>query len=168
MTPQTWTINALSVELGIDRRSLARRLEGLSPMSERKIGRRTERLYRMRDVFAHLQSSGEDKLDINVERARLAQLQGEKLQIEIAEVRGRLISTDAVVEHWSGMVTEARGKLLALPARATLMVVRKTEAEICAVLTDLIYEALHAFARSAIPPDIEARIRKYETEVTAK
>jgi hypothetical protein len=43
MTKQLWSINALSVELGIDRRTLAKRLADLPPDEEKKIGARIEK-----------------------------------------------------------------------------------------------------------------------------
>jgi hypothetical protein len=92
----------------------------------------------------------------------LAVLQQERIRLEIGEKRGQLISAKAIVAHWQGMVGEMRGRLLALPNRAAPLVSRKDESQVFAVLNDLIYEALHGFARSAIPPDIAERIARYE------
>jgi hypothetical protein len=55
MQSKLWTINALSVELGIDRRTLAKRLEHLPPVKVLQVGRRTEKRWRLADVLAHLQ-----------------------------------------------------------------------------------------------------------------
>jgi phage terminase Nu1 subunit (DNA packaging protein) len=164
VTPKHWSVNALSAELGIDRRSLARRLEGLTPASEKKVGKRTERGYLLRDVFHHLQTDGAERLDLNAERAKLAVLQQEKIRMEIAEKRGKLLSVEGVTAHWQSIVTEIRGALLAMPNRAAPMLARRDEAYVSTVLTDLIYQALHAFSRSAIPPDLRDRIARYEQE----
>jgi hypothetical protein len=147
----------------MDRRALGRRLEGLEPVEERKVGKRTERLYRLADVFAHLHS--DERLDLNAERAKLAVLQQERIRIELGEKRGELISAKATVAHWQSMLGEVRGRLLALPNRAAPIVARKDEGQIFAVLNDLVYEALHGLARSAIPPDIEERIKRYQEKV---
>jgi hypothetical protein len=144
----------------MDRRALGRRLVGLEPVEERKVGKRTERLYRLADVFAHLRS--DERLDLNSERAKLAVLQQERIRLEIGEKRGELISSKAIVAHWQAMVGEIRGRLLALPNRAAPLVARKDEGQIFAVLNDLVYEALHSLARSAIPSDIEERIARYK------
>jgi hypothetical protein len=146
----------------MDRRALGRRLEGLEPVEERKVGRRTERLYRLADVFAHLRS--DDRLDLNAERAKLAVLQQERIRLEIGEKRGELISSKAIVAHWQTMVGEIRGRLLALPNRAAPLVARKDEGQVFAVLSDLTHECLHGLARNAIPPDIEERIKRYEEQ----
>jgi hypothetical protein len=162
VTPKMWSLNALSVELAVDRRSLARRLEGLEPATEKKIGARTERLYRLRDVFHYLGTGETQKLDLNSERAKLAVLQQERIRIEIAEKRGELLSRKGVVAHWRSMVSEWRSRLLALPNRAATMVARRDEAAAFAVLTDLVHEVLHGFSRSAVPPDVQERIGLYK------
>lgn len=166
MTPKHWSVNALATELGIDRRSLARRLEGLAPAVEKTVGKRTERGYLLRDVFHHLQTDGGERLDLNAERAKLAVLQQAKLRIEIAEKRGELLSAEGVKTHWQSIISEVRGALLAMPHRAAPLLARRDEAQVSAVLTDLIYQTLHAFARSAIPPDLSERIARYEREAS--
>jgi phage terminase Nu1 subunit (DNA packaging protein) len=134
------------------------------PAAEKMVGKRTERSYLLREVFHYLQTDGAERLDLNVERAKLAVLQQEKIRIEIAEKRGELLSADAVTTHWQSMVAEVRGSLLAIPHRASPLLARRDEEQVAAVLTDLIYQALHAFSRSAIPPDLLDRIARYEKE----
>jgi hypothetical protein len=56
MQQRLWSLNALSVELCIDRRTLAKRLEGLPPVEEKKIGKRTEKRWRLNDVIEHLKN----------------------------------------------------------------------------------------------------------------
>ena len=51
LTRQAWSINALSVELGLDRRTLGKRLDGLRPLEE---GPRGSKLYGLTDVIRHL------------------------------------------------------------------------------------------------------------------
>ena len=54
MNRRLWSVNALSVELEIDRRTLSRRLDGLVPAKKRRVGNREERSYLLSDVIAHL------------------------------------------------------------------------------------------------------------------
>lgn len=122
MIPQTWSINALSVELAIDRRVLSRRLEGLVPVSETTVGKRKDRQYRLADVIAHLFDRQGEQLDLNQERARLAVLQQQKLELEIAELRGVLIRTEAVQDRWNELVAAVRAKMLALPSKIAVAV----------------------------------------------
>jgi hypothetical protein len=55
MQAQLWSISGLSVQLGIDRRTLAKRLEGLTPASveERGNGAKVRR-YKLAEVVEHL------------------------------------------------------------------------------------------------------------------
>lgn len=56
---QLWSINALSVELGLDRRTLAKRLDGLAPAQE------SPKTYRLRDVLDHLRHYQDDLPDLD-------------------------------------------------------------------------------------------------------
>lgn len=65
MQRQLWSLNALSNELGMDRRTLAKRLHSLAPAETKQFDNRTEKLWHMADVVSHLQrqqkQSGSDK-----------------------------------------------------------------------------------------------------------
>lgn len=55
MQAQLWTISGLSAQLGIDRRTLAKRLQGLTPASvEKRSDGAKVRRYKLADVVAHL------------------------------------------------------------------------------------------------------------------
>jgi hypothetical protein len=55
MEAQLWTINGLSVQLDIDRRTLARQLEGLRPAAtEKRNGGSVVRKYRLNDVLEYM------------------------------------------------------------------------------------------------------------------
>jgi hypothetical protein len=56
MQKKTWSINALSTELDLDRRTLAKRLDGLAPATEKKVGDRTEKRWHLADVLAHFEN----------------------------------------------------------------------------------------------------------------
>jgi hypothetical protein len=55
MQRQLWSLNALSNELGMDRRTLAKRLQSLPPLETKEYDKRTEKLWHMADVVEHLQ-----------------------------------------------------------------------------------------------------------------
>ena len=122
MIPKTWTLSALSVELGIDRRSLARRLEDLPPAFEATKGKRVDRRYKLAAVVAHLYARERTGLDLNDERAKLAVLQQEKLQLEIAELRGDLVRASEVESRWQEVLATMRAKLLALPSKLAVAI----------------------------------------------
>ena len=53
MQRKTWSINALANELELDRRTLAKRLEGLPPATEKKVGSRVEKRWHLAAVLDH-------------------------------------------------------------------------------------------------------------------
>ena len=165
MVPDKWSINRLACELAMDRRSLARRLEGLAPVEEKKGAKRTERFYRLADVFGHLSRVDENEaLDLNQERARLTKLQAEKVALELAETRGEVVRMSLVVPHWQGMISRARSKFLALPSRAAAVIAPPDKLQWTAeTLQGFIYEALTEMATDeAIPPEITDRVEKHK------
>ncbi len=69
MQRQTWSISALSIELKTDRRTMAKRLDGLEPAEIKSIGKRTEKRYYMDDVIKYLnRSKNSDNADAKIER----------------------------------------------------------------------------------------------------
>jgi hypothetical protein len=58
MQRQTWSINGLSAELEMDRRTLSDRLSGLPPAESRQLKNRTEHRWYLSDVLEHLENPG--------------------------------------------------------------------------------------------------------------
>ncbi len=157
--PRTdWNLSSLATELGIDRRTLAKRLAGLEPVSTKTVGRKTERSYTLASVISHLADSGGD-LDLAQERAQLARLQQEKLRIELGELRGELVRVPLVEVHWQAMIAAMRARLVGLPSKIAPQV---SGPDGVAHAQDLIqtgvYEALAEIAGDAFPDDVRRRI----------
>ncbi len=57
MQPQQWSLSALAVELGIDRRTLAQRLQGVRHVTQKRVGQRIEKRWYLRDVLPYLDGS---------------------------------------------------------------------------------------------------------------
>ena len=66
-----WSINALSVELGIDRRTLSKRLDNLPPAETKRLKNRTEKSWALQAVVEHLNRSNKPKSTKN-EAAEIA------------------------------------------------------------------------------------------------
>lgn len=62
MQRQLWSINALSTELSLDRRTLAKRLDGLVPAQQ------SPKTYRLRDVLDYLRRYQDDLPDLDPSR----------------------------------------------------------------------------------------------------
>jgi phage terminase Nu1 subunit (DNA packaging protein) len=68
-------------------------------------------------VFNWLVNDSEE-LDLNRERAKLAQKQREKTALQVEEMKGELVSAEEVKTTWSGFVANCRAKLLSIPIKA--------------------------------------------------
>ncbi len=168
MIAKTYSISGLSVELGIDRRSLARQLEGLTPKSEKVVGNRTERQYTMADVVTHIfgRASDGEVYDYAVERARLTKAQADKTELEVKEIRGEVVRMPLVEQHWGGMVASMRARLLALPSKVAAMVATPDKLQQVTDITQtLVYEALSEIAGDAIPDDVRRRAEACTSEL---
>jgi phage terminase Nu1 subunit (DNA packaging protein) len=83
------------------------------------------------------------ELDLQQERAKLAEKQRRKLELQIAEMEGRLIPAEDVEQRWSKLAFACRAKLLSIPTRLAPEIVNcKNLAQAQAMLTDLVHEAL--------------------------
>jgi hypothetical protein len=158
MVPERWSVNRLACELGMDRRSLARKLEGLEPVEERKAetGNRTERFYRLADVFAHLANGSAEKLDLNAERARLTIVQRQKLEMELGEMQGELIRVEAVVKHWQDGLANMRSHFLRIPSQIAMRHPGdfKSRGVAQQLAQEVVYTSLDEYAsRGALPAD---------------
>lgn len=63
MQAELWSINALATEFHMDRRTMAKRLEGLPPVETKKVGKRIEKRWRLNDVVEHLNNPKPDDFD---------------------------------------------------------------------------------------------------------
>lgn len=115
MQPVLWSLHGLSVELGRDRKALARALEGLKPDEETRRGRGVDRKWRLKRVVSHLfEQTVEGETDFENQRERLAAAQAEKVEMENAVRRGLLADVTEVQRVWSEHILAASRKLLAV------------------------------------------------------
>lgn len=92
--------------------------------------------------------SATNGLDLASERARLAKMQADKLEIELEARRGDLVSVSDAEEGWAALVNAFRSRMLMLPAQAAVSlpgVVDQVEAE--RILNGIIYTALLDLAK---------------------
>ncbi len=113
MQSKLWTISELSVELDVDRRTMAKRLEGLDPDEEETDkGGRQHRRYRLARVFAHLMGVESDTLSLDEERARLAHEQADRAAMENEVRRGELLDQAQLAPDLERALVTFRQKLL--------------------------------------------------------
>ncbi len=92
--------------------------------------------------------SATNGLDLASERARLAKMQADKLEIELTAKRGDLISLDEAAKGWSELVNAFRQKMLTLPVRASDSIpgiADRSGAE--RIITGMVHEALSELSR---------------------
>lgn len=113
---------------------------------------------RAREKAKYITGPGGIRLDPVAERARLNQAQADHAELQLAELRGKSVLAEHVLEFWAGMVAAVRAKLLALPAKIAQRVAPPGRiAEVEALVRELVYEALTELAGSGLPPETVAR-----------
>lgn len=166
MQAQLWTLSGLAVELGRDRRSLARALEGLKPDDEsRDAAGRLTRRWLMRRAVEHLTPSPSSEYDD--QRQRLAAAQAEKVERENAIQRGEVARKADVVRFWTDCMANMRARVLAIGSKLGPQLVNigdpnllasAVRSECCAALAELAeYDGpASVVAASADGPDASA------------
>jgi hypothetical protein len=157
MRQQLWSINALSTELEVDRRTLATALKGIAPDGQLGSGKRKHDAWRLLTCLTAL-GWGRDAIGGDGEsyvearrrwmnaRAETAHHEAAKAARETAVAAGELVPI--------GPVSEARGfqfKLMAnhlmrLPASLPALLVGQSAPKIQGILRDSVHEALAQIA----------------------
>jgi phage terminase Nu1 subunit (DNA packaging protein) len=102
--------------------------------------------------------------DYSAERARLTKAQADKTELEVAELRGELISTPKALIQVEAMVAAMRAKLLSLPTKVAAKIATTPEAmgEAQEAIRAEIYEALEEIASDRFQEEIQGRIAVLE------
>lgn len=117
----------------------------------------TQTFFDIRKVVDH-RIGREDRKTTNLttERARLARIQGDKAEQEMAVRSGELCLLSEVGEHWTDMVMALRAKLLAMPPRIALAAIDASSVkQIEDVTTEMLYEALEELSNDGIPTQVK-------------
>lgn len=156
MQKQTFSVSWLAVNLGMDRRTLSRRLEAVKPAKSERTGRGSERQYFLRDVVdaVFTRERPEGELDLTQERARLARAQSERVETE-NRVRSRELVSFEFVRSWYGKhIIGCRARLIQVPYAIAAQFTPDIAPSIEAAARSRIYEALQELADGAAsPPD---------------
>lgn len=152
MQAQIWSLSGLAVELALDRRSLARKLEGLEPdeEDEDKAGR-VSRRWRMARVVAHLTGTAVD-LDAGKERARKDKESADKLALENAQTRGELVGITEIAEWYGSHVDRCCTRLDQVPDALGQLCDPRTAASVVPECRRLINDARSELAVDARDP----------------
>lgn len=149
MKPQLWTISGLAVELGIDRRTITRRIKDVPPGGKK--GRHDA--WWLADVAPLLivPQKSERSEELATYQAEIAKARAEKLRRENLEAEGELIPKQDVVTATIAVFNHVRAKLLAIPTKAApSLVLLETPAAIKEHLTEAIYDVLTELAETKV------------------
>ena len=94
--------------------------------------------------------TADGKLNLNDERAGLSAAQGNRVELEVATMRGELIPADVILETWEPIVGAMRAKILALPSKIKSQIPRLKVADIAKIKT-MVRSTLEDLANSGIP-----------------
>lgn len=113
--------------------------------------------------------SDNSELDLVAERARLAARQSDKLDLELAKMRGELIPEDIIAEYFNSFAVAIRAKLLALPSRYRSQFPALTPRQVDA-LDSAVREILEELSLDRFPTEYREKIgqRMAELHTTAK
>lgn len=145
MTPKGWSISALAVELGRDRRTVAAAVGTLTPMAREG----KSDLYRLTDVLPLLLGEGKPT-DFDDAKARKMAAEAELAEIELATKRGELVPVSVAITRVVDEYTAVRSKLLAIPSKMAPLVAAESAEAVCrALLLQIITEALNELVGSS-------------------
>lgn len=82
--------------------------------------------------------------ELTKNKTKIAEVQAEKAELELAAMKGEYILSEVVKEVWSDLVSTTRAKLLSIPTKlAQSLTVAKTSQKIESILREAIKEALY-------------------------
>lgn len=115
-----WSVNALSDETGIDRRTIKKRLAKLTPAkTEKDRSGHASPLYHGFEAFPALYgANGHAEVStIDESEARLKAAQAGREELKLQREREEVIETETVYRLWEAICTAVRGKVDRLPSK---------------------------------------------------
>lgn len=134
---QVLSVNALALQIGKDRRTIAAALQGVK--SEGKTSQGFPG-WTMKTALAALQAGGSGQ----VERARLDRARAELAELDLRRKREELVEASEVDEMMQRVASTVRMRLLAVPSAVAPVAAFKSAAAVEAIVRTAIDDALHA------------------------
>lgn len=120
MERKVWSISGLALELGIDRRTMAKTVEDLQPVRQDN----RAKYYYLADAARALFAKGAGTFE--GERTRLTRAQADKTELEVRHLRGELIRAEDVISIWADAVASVRANLISLPTKLATQAIAAT------------------------------------------
>ena len=117
MSQKYWSISALAVEFGIDRRTVAQRLNSVEPVPTKSKVKKYKLQEAAKAIIGQV-NIGDGILSYDEARARKMSAEAELSEIELQKERGDVLSIDVINAINNEIFGNFRAKLLALPAKS--------------------------------------------------
>lgn len=148
MTRKLWSLSALAVEFDMDRRAVARRINGIAPAGEIK----GKSAWHLADVAPMLTDAGalDDGQTIEEARRRKMAAEARLAEMNVEKTAGRLLDRTDVDAAVTGAFARVRARLLAVPHKCAPLVVGLGAPEASEVIRQAVYEALNELSSTSI------------------
>jgi hypothetical protein len=161
MVQKIWSINALAVELEVDRRTLATALKGIAPDGKLGSGKRQHDAWKLLTALVALgwgqgatggdgESYAEARRIWMNARAKTAEHEAAKAAREAEVAAGTLVPIKPVSEARAMQFKLMANHLMRLPSSLPPLLVGQDAPKMQAILKDAIYEALNQIANCEI------------------
>lgn len=148
-----WSISAIATEFGMDRRTVAKRLDGIEPAGEKS----GHSAWRLSDVVSALTGKSreqQEEVDEVRDKARLMRAKADIAEFEARRLGGELVPVGDAEAAWIDAVARFRARCLGIPSKAAPMVAQEGLPEAChEIIETFIHEALAELAEI----DVEGR-----------
>lgn len=112
--------------------------------------------------------SGKSTQSLQIERANVAKLQGQKLSLEVKKIKGDLVPADTITEHWENLFLAFRSKILAIPSKAAMVALNATSIEdVEEHLEVFLIEALEELSGDGMPDEYKRSRQESQTSSEA-
>lgn len=149
MTKRLWSINALAVELDVDRRTVANALKKVPPDGE-QVGHPAWFIITAIRAMWPAPDAGGEILDPTQERARKDRALAIQAEIRNDVALGKLVSADDAAAAWTAMAVNARNHLLGLPSKLRMLVPREYQENVHSRAEDIVYGTLNELADAVV------------------
>ena len=114
-------------------------------------------LWKVEEETRKITGNEEDGLyEKEAEQARLYHHQANKAAFEESKLQGDLVESDLVAEHWAGIFSSIKAKLITVCSTAApKLTTKKKRAEINEILKEDIFKMLDQFANEDGLPDVD-------------
>ncbi len=129
---------------------------------------RLKYIARLREQAAGRLGETDSDYDLGAERARLAFHQANKTEMEVAQLKGQLISGELVAATWQSMVAAAKARFLALPTQIANSVIAATDLQaVIDAVSVPIREALSELENDGLPSSVRTVLERNRQDMGA-